>query len=328
MLYSTNQNSHRFLHIPEKQRIDETIELLESKSDINEKLLNHLQATLTNLRRIRSNIVEATQSLSPKKNSRVTDSELNSDTNSTIDSPGMSKTYSSGKFMPLTSIQTKIYKDDIRNGMLLVEIQKGLFLHPEVIQTNGLRHPFINMIINQNNSSVKVNDGEDKDFSTFICKDPIKPIWDQIFEHDFHEVLVKSWNINISLNYHQISQPERFVTIGEPQTFSMSALLDQKVHIKQLEFKDNITKGILAKVIVRFQFIHDLKEVYKKLLYEVDSRILRLKRLQTAFLEVLNQQNHSCYASFDEHMQTPNELFRVSDTGSFSDAPEQSFYMN
>jgi hypothetical protein len=328
-LEPTNKNGHRFLHIPDKHKIDETLELLDLQAIMDEKLFDILQETLGRLMTIKSNILDTTQNLSPKKMSRHTlfDSDIGSDTISTLDSPEATKRHLRERLAPMTSsLTTTLYPEDFQDGTLIVDIQKGTFLHPDELRTENLHSPFI---------KIDVCDQEEKEaiwsYSTLPSKDAVFPDWEEVAEHEFHDVMqLGDWVVQISLNYNQGG---KIVSIGDSHSFSISGLIDQKVHTKQLDFKDSITKGIIAKVVVRFQFVHDLNDLHKKLIYEVDSRILRLKRLKTAYLKhqnLFNQNVHSNYGSFEGS----NNITSLGDGGkhldaiSFSEGPGASFYMN
>jgi len=176
-------------------------------------------------------------------------------------------------------------KQDIKNGNLTIEIQKGQFLSTKLMKKNKLTAPYvkIRMYLNKSNrvnSKTLYSLEEIAQYETLKTESAQHPEWAETFEHQFiDEGKISYHMIGISLHYLNDKDDSTW-QVGEEEVFSVGSLMDQKVQEKEIDFKDTVNKGIYAKLRVRFQFIYDLDLVKERLLREVRARIERLYRIR------------------------------------------------
>jgi len=169
-----------------------------------------------------------------------------------------------------------------RGIRIIAEVQKANFMHPQELRKSNLSLPFVTIELR----SSKPFESETRfSYSTTCHLDTLSPRWEECFEHIFpEEEAPKGWFVDFSLHY-QYEGKKKTLRIGEPQSFAFESLFDQKVHTKTIEFKNKITRGTLAKVVVRFQLIHDVSDLQNRLIYEIDNRILKLQRLRECLVK-------------------------------------------
>ena len=277
------ETEDKFIHIPKMKTIDKTIESCESKHSINETQFEAVQAALNSLFSIKNKIFSKQKTIlftsSIIQETNIERGSVDNASISTISSPNVvvqkkPKRYLTADFNS-NSLQPANYQ--ITEGFILLEIQEGLFIHPEELKRKNMCKPFVNIKI----APIKEGEfdvGKDIYYNTNEADSAINPQWNELFENHFLEMRdLREWQITFILNYRK-KKTQKLIRIGEEQTFLMNSLLDQKVHERQIEFKEFHTKGIIAKLVVRFQFIYNFEELNKKLHNEIDNRIGRLQR--------------------------------------------------
>jgi len=279
-----HENDEKFYHLPEKQKVDKTLDFLDSNRILNDKDYDILVYTLTHLLHIRNKFIINKLIMSPFSDTTSNHSDISPvKSETTIDSPLPKSKIRIHNITTFTMASSHIEGKEIQEALIIMEVQEGLFMHPDVLKKNKLSRPFVSLQLcprtKDNNPESQVN------YATSDSEDILVPSWNELFEHVFIECgKLAEWQIAVSLHYHK-GRSDETVQIGNHHTFPLNLLLDQNVYAKQINFKDSIAKGVLAKVLVRFQLVYDLQVLKRKLLYELDSRILRFQRLQEGFLK-------------------------------------------
>ena len=178
-------------------------------------------------------------------------------------------------------------KMEIKQGTLLIDVQRGHFLHSMFLKKYGLEKPYVVIGIYYT-EKLKYRPTEPshtkmieiKKLETQKAEGSIRSEWDEVFEHTFDEERkVGLYSFGFTLFYTYKANGRSYKVASE-QVFSVGSLLDQNAQVKIIDFKDPELKGVLARLRVRFQFLHDPELLKEKLTTELKTKIERLSKVK------------------------------------------------
>ena len=175
------------------------------------------------------------------------------------------------KSMPISEFIPQLSSSS--SVLLILEIQQGLLVHHDfykkisVSKTYAIIELFKEDLINKRRIILKRWQTEESE------QDIYSPKWKQVLLYTFKDKIdFDISHINITYQYDMWKNSFTQQQIGEVQTFKTSSFRDQEIYQKEILFKDPIAKGILAKMIVRFQVIHDIDTLKNKKNNELENR--------------------------------------------------------
>ena len=207
-------------------------------------------------------------------------------------------TNSRAKIAKVPTIHTSILDKDFAKVVspkqnkpsVMIEIQSAKFLHAEMIKKYTLENPYVLIkVYTRGTSSRYVHIPKEKEelfrVMTSINLEIKNPIWDEYFEHQLdmdEETKDKKFGlyyVGVSLYYTRADLKEEW-QVGEEQMFSLTSLMDQKLREKVIDYKDPVMKGVLARLKIKLQLIHDVVEAKEKIVREIDTRMEKLENIQ------------------------------------------------
>ncbi|KAL4463045.1 hypothetical protein ABPG72_009188 [Tetrahymena utriculariae] len=87
-------------------------------------------------------------------------------------------------------------------------------------------------------------------------------------------------NLNDNEDLFKIQLFQGDQEFSSPQTFQISELTDQKIHIKNIHFKMNKSNVYAAILIMRVQYIHNLHQIQKYWIDETEARIKQIDQIK------------------------------------------------
>ena len=313
-LIPSDKHDGKFYYINDEVEVDKTIAQLDEAANIDESQAETLELTLSNLRELRNKLAiytlyDLADDFEPVR--EVADEETPS-----------SSLIKSRQTLALTSPESHINKAsptifdhsdssgskfkrerEIRQGTLVFEVQKGFFFHPKFLQKHNLGKPYVQTKIyhmekakNRTTHEYNSRGTEVATFKTQQAANPLHTEWDELFEYKFmQDKKVSSYSFGFTL-FYTCNKGNQDFQVGEEQIFSIGSLLDQSMQTKFIDFVDQDLKGLLARLGVRFQFLHDPELVKDRLLVEVKTKIeklLKIKERHPIFLPEKKERTHS-----------------------------------
>jgi len=294
-LQPSEKNDDKFFYIQNEENIDLTISRLDEVPFMYESNAVLLEQTLAELKKMKMKFESTTFHESvqgyfgqhvdeAEEKLEVSQSKILREENSENTHKKTILRKKSNSFVDSKNTITS-RKKDIKNGHLTIEIQKAKFLHSKLIKKQKLTAPYVVSKLYLNKSG-RINAQTLYSLQEISCNETLKnessitPEWAEVFEHNFeNEENLLYYVIGISLYYLNEKNDEK-LKIGDEQYFSVGSLIDQKVQEKEIDFKQQTSKGTIAKLRVRFQFIYELDVVKERLLREVRARIEKLTRIR------------------------------------------------
>jgi len=311
-----------FYCIPNEHIIDETITHLDELSKLDEKGIAKLNETIGDLNallnkyqpglrgsyysqadRIGSSYMPPTQLADLVKSGSHMESPLsaqllisngqshNSRSHSQLRSDTKaSKTTSSKSTASLPAIQEK------QKPNLKIEIQSAKFFHEVLLEKHSLSKPYVLIKIYlkpyvKMDSSAPSTSSQIKKFKTSKGSDDMKPSWNEFFgfpldlpeEKKEKEKKLGMYSAGISLYYSGVDGKPDWQA-GQEQHFSLISLMNQNLQRIAIDFRDQDLKGILAKLQLKLQVIHDPKTIKDHIAQEIEVRLEKLTRIRDKHL--------------------------------------------
>lgn len=208
---------------------------------------------------------------------------------------------------------------------LAIDIQKGRFFWPEELKK--LDGPFVRVRMvrikpSTMRSSHEISKNAEvlKMYETFPAEDIVNPQWNQAFVHTFNEdefmhSLSENENLQNEIIGFQVSllyQKENAdqVQIGSEQTFFLRELIDQQMKTKEVAFKHGKSMGLIAKISIRVQFVHDELALKKAVSQSIEYRIGQISAIKKKHPDVFKLVRRNTMAS------SMNDRESVRDIGS------------
>jgi len=303
------KNDEKFFFIKNEQKIDKVINYLDELSMISEQDITLLEKTLAELRTLKLEYIPSSSPYSLlgqifRGPAHKVNGEQKSDSH---------KSYSDKNSQGEEHIQAKSPNKNIfsKQSSLMVEIQKASFLHIQLIEKHKLKHPYVVVNIYPGTKGINIpqissTTREIKTFETLADSSSMRPDWHQLFEYNFDEnEEIQTYSIGFSLFY--ISElDDSIFQVGQEQIYAFSGLLDQKVQSKQIDFKGPISKGLIAKLRIRLQLLHNVEKIRARNLREIRTRIEKLTRIKKKYINLFPDRNefestiHSTKLAFSE----------------------------
>ncbi|EAR95859.1 hypothetical protein TTHERM_00881500 (macronuclear) [Tetrahymena thermophila SB210] len=182
----------------------------------------------------------------------------------------------------------------LKPKQIIIDIQQGTL----ITTPSGLNLNFKILVQSKQYSTVQMPDNELKFFQAF-----------QI-----------NLNDNEDLFKVQLFQGDK--EFSSPQTFQISELTDQKIHIKNIHFKLDKSNVYVAILIMRVQYIHNLHSIQKYWIDETDARIKQIDQIKNFIssrkIKNTNNNAHNTSQNTLNNIQTllTNEFNSHSEDGS------------
>jgi len=304
-----------FYCIPNEHAVDETIARLDELQKLDEKNIATLNETIGDLTtllhkyqpnsKVGSQVEKLGSSYLPptlltdllRSGSQVSSppsSQLLASTNTQASRSGSqlrSETKKlSTKSAALPAIQEK------QKPHLKIEVQTAKFFHEVLLEKHDLKSPYVLIKIYlkpyvKMDSSVPSTSSQIKKFKTSKCSDLMKPSWGEFFGFTLDlpedpkekEKKLGMYSAGISM-YYTGSDDKPDWQVGQEQHFSLISLTNQKLQKICIDFKDQALKGILAKLQVKMQVIHESKIIKDVLIQEIEVRLEKLMRIRDKHL--------------------------------------------
>jgi len=295
-LIPSEKHDDKFYCINDEEEIDKIIAELDEAIVIDKAQAETLEITLSNLREMRNKLAICTLYDSADEFEPIRElageetpssSLMKSKQTILITSPDSIKKRISFTMHDTSDSSGGKLKKEVRSGTLMIEVQKGFFFHPKFLQKYDLNKPYVQVKIYhtekaKNKATHEYNSrGTDiANFKTEQASNPIHTEWDELIEYAFtQEKKMSSYSFGFTLFYTCNKGNEDF-QVGDEQIFSIGSLLDQSMQTKYIDFLDQDLKGLLARLRVRFQFLHDPEMVKDRLLVEVKTKIEKLLKIK------------------------------------------------
>ncbi|KAL4472359.1 hypothetical protein ABPG74_018308 [Tetrahymena malaccensis] len=274
-------------------------------AQISEMLQKNLLITDTNQNPLNSTKRRKTEKIGSLRNGESSNDESNIENNSSykkkIDQFNKSNTISSSAPFEQQFKQQNILKNFqcekinlLKPKQIIIDIQQGnLTSTPQ-----GINYHFKILVQSKQYSTTQMPDNDLKFFQAF-----------QI-----------NLNDNEDLFKIQLFQGDK--EFSSPQTFQLSELTDQKIHIKNVHFKFSKMNAYAAILIMRVQYIHNLNTIQKYWIDETDARIKQIDQIKNFISKktIKNTVNNAQNASSNtlNNLQTllTNDFNSMSDDGS------------
>lgn len=294
-LIPSEKHDEKFYYINDEEELDKIIAQLDEAVLIDKTQAETLELTLANLREMRNKLAICTLYDSADEFEPIRElageetpssSLIKTRPTITLTSPDSIKKNNLSSFLQDTSDSSGgKFKKEIRHGTLMIEVQKGFFFHPKFLQKYDLGKPYVQVKIYhtekaRNKGEYNSRGTDVAKFNTQQASNAIHTEWDELIEYAFtQEKKMSSYSFGFTLFYTCNKGNEDF-QVGEEQIFSIGSLLDQSMQIKYIDFLDQDLKGLLARLRVRFQFLHDPEAVKDRLLVEVKTKIEKLLKIK------------------------------------------------
>jgi len=270
-LLRPTDNDEKFYFLPDKNTIDKTIQELDSIRTFNQNNILKTELTLSQLDAAKININTLRERFS-----YLTPTDSSNDIGKII-TPGNASALQHG-------------------GLLILEVQQAMLSRADMVGKANFKKSYVRVEVNKN---ANIRDSTMSSLQAYVTREITnnlsEPKWCQVFEHPFDVVPdPRLVSINISLVYESDSSDTKTV-LGDVQTFRLSSLLDQEVYQRELDLKDKMTKGTIAKLCVRFQLIHQPVLLQTKLLTEINNRHDKLNNILTRSVSPLKMSNADGY---------------------------------
>ena len=277
---SSEHNDEKFHFIKNERKIDGIINHLDELPITSENDISLLEKTLSELRALKHLLAPSTQNTLDRflMVSEGTPEEKRSDEYDDTNFDKEENLHGRNS----TRAQSLGIRELSKQTILLSEIQKATFLHSKLLEKYRLSQPYIvtKVYFKTNQDPLRDIWNEVKQFETPKGVSTMNPEWNHMIECQLEENLkAPMYSIGISLFYIS-ARDNTIFQVGEEQTFSFEVLSNQKVQVKQIDFKDPVLKGVLAKLKVRFQLLHNAEEVREKNTRDIKTRIERLIKIR------------------------------------------------
>lgn len=282
-------NDDDFIHIPREAEIDKFINFHKDASKLSVDDALQAEAYIDELKKLNSKLARGRsfKEGSKPQNNAIYSTSVPTHTN---------------MYPQFDTLDTEAMKPPSR---LIIDVQRGRFFWPDELKK--LRNPFVRVKIvsikpnASNRSSTELSLEHDvlESYETLSSTDPINPEWNQTFTHMFDSIDMKSSDKGFRVSLVYYGENSEHVVIGSEQTFFLKELIDQQVKTKEVSFKHGKSLGLIAKVAIRLQFIHDEISVSKKVMQAIDYRLQQLGKLKNQHIDVFKQalQRNVLYAS-------------------------------
>jgi len=275
----SDKNDEKFYFIKNEHEIDKAINRFDELCIFPEEEASKLDEILNDLRVLRKKYSQIA-SVTLSKHSYFTDSSSQE-----LLRPQIHNHLQEKHKKPIPFTKDQMLKN-INNGLLLLEVQRARISQLKLIKSKGLKQPYIVIKIyyserKQEGRKLVQKLVEVASFSTHNSSNAVRPEWIEFFQYNFNdfERRVYQYKVGISL-YYQRESSQKDYKVGEEQMFAVVSLFDQKLQLKKIAYKHKLWNGTLAKVQVRFQFVHNLEELRARIYNDIKTKMEKLMKIR------------------------------------------------